>query len=287
MTSIGGNWKELLRASAGGDLPLMRYHLDNAVDPNFQHPEFFTAPIFDAIRQGQFEAVKLLLDKGTNPEIVEDSSDLTPLEVALEEKQHDIVDLLCLKLPKQTFVKRVFVKTDRPALIEYIADLGHEVFWVNSDDGQRKQSTEQTGNHKIHGPSDDFGSFWLSDEMVSLTKTKKPNVWIHDDPALPDKLIHCMAEMPPSSRVVWLLQTAKPSIDPSRSNLLSDRNVCINALVPNQSLWTRLFWPSGRQSGWAAALKWLALTEETEGFGNGTYSWDGKKLGELLPHSTL
>lgn len=95
MTSNGGNWKDLLKASGEGNAQLVDYHLRRGVDPNFQHPEYFTCPIFEAIPNGHLNIVKILVEQGNaNPNIVEELSDQTLMEVALQEGYHDIVDYL-------------------------------------------------------------------------------------------------------------------------------------------------------------------------------------------------
>mmetsp|Transcript_39078 Transcript_39078/g.94519 ORF Transcript_39078/g.94519 Transcript_39078/m.94519 type:complete len:417 (-) Transcript_39078:132-1382(-) len=95
MSTSGGNWKDLLKASRVGDIPLIEYHLRNHVDPNYQHPEYFTSPVFECIRGGHVDALKVLIKKGGGSTTApEDATDKTPLEVAMDGRQHDIVDLL-------------------------------------------------------------------------------------------------------------------------------------------------------------------------------------------------
>lgn len=102
MTAIGGNWKDLLKASGEGDLALIRYHLNQGVDPNYQHPEYFTCPIFEAIRNGQKDAIQLLVEQGkADCSLLEDLTDQTPVEVALQEKQWDVIEYLNTQLPPQ------------------------------------------------------------------------------------------------------------------------------------------------------------------------------------------
>ena len=55
----GGNWKDLLKAAEEGDAAKARYHIAGGVDPNFQHPEYFTAPIHEAIKHGNLEIVQI------------------------------------------------------------------------------------------------------------------------------------------------------------------------------------------------------------------------------------
>ena len=96
-----GNWKDLFKAASEGNLQLIRGHLKNGVDPNYQHPEYFTSPVFEAIRNGQLDALKILLEDGGSPTLPEESTDKTPLEVAMSEGQHEIVDFLMTKLEEE------------------------------------------------------------------------------------------------------------------------------------------------------------------------------------------
>ncbi|KAL3911547.1 MAG: hypothetical protein SGILL_007239, partial [Bacillariaceae sp.] len=179
-TMSGGNWKDLLKATRQGDLPVMKIHLqNNKVDPNYQHPEYFTSPVFEAIRHGRLDAVKLLLEHGGSPTMIEDSTDQTPLEVAMAEQKHDIVDLLLTKLSNSAtekdavrpYLKRVAIQLDEVAhlptiklISAKILEQGHRVVIllsecfggdddspVNDDDIQNvvKELRQQTGNLKV------------------------------------------------------------------------------------------------------------------------------------------
>lgn len=98
--STGGNWKDLLKASGEGNTRLVQYHLRNGVDPNFQHAEYFTCPIFEAIRNGHQDIVKILIEEGkADPGIIEELTDQTTIEAAVESGQFEIVDYLNSLLP--------------------------------------------------------------------------------------------------------------------------------------------------------------------------------------------
>jgi hypothetical protein len=158
----GGNWKEMLRASSlkgGGDAALVHYHLDHGVDPNYQHPEYMTAPLHEAIRAGNHEIVSLLLQGGANPTLREDITGNTPLEVALESKQHAIVDILLQVLPEdyececQTILVTGTYNRD---LLAHLLTLGHRiVVGVSSPEEETVVATAlkalplETGNHKL------------------------------------------------------------------------------------------------------------------------------------------
>lgn len=130
----GGNWKDLLKAAGEGNRSVVELHLSAGVDPFFQHPEYFTAPIFEAIRQGQLEIVQLLLEyssgehtSGKNMlELREEMTDATPLEVAFAVQQHAIVNyILSLLLDNDNEEKQATsTRRNRPDYIKTIALLG-------------------------------------------------------------------------------------------------------------------------------------------------------------------
>lgn len=100
--TIGGNWKDLFNASETGDVEKLRYHLKMGVDPNYQHPEFLTAPLFEAIRNGHMEIVQILVEEGNaDPSIIEDYTQDTLFETAISLREYDILNYLNTKLPKE------------------------------------------------------------------------------------------------------------------------------------------------------------------------------------------
>ncbi|KAG7353808.1 ankyrin repeat domain protein [Nitzschia inconspicua] len=163
----GGNWKDLLKAAGAGDLQLVEYHLNNGVDPNFQHAEYFTSPVFEAIRGGHLAALQMIVDFGGSPTSTEESSDLTPLEVALQESRHDIVDFLLTRLNSATDVRPYLKRIAVPLKDQTVADStlkglqtkllknGHHLYLI--------------GEH-----SDDSDS--LVQELKDLTKNKRINI---------------------------------------------------------------------------------------------------------------
>merc|ERR1712232_785234 len=98
----GGNWKDLFNAAETGDVEKLRYHLRMGVDPNYQHPEFLSAPIFEAIRNGYMEIVQILVEDGNaDPSIIEDYTQDTVFETAISCREYDILKYLNMKLPKE------------------------------------------------------------------------------------------------------------------------------------------------------------------------------------------
>merc|ERR1711933_141800 len=111
---MGGNWKDLLKAAETGDNGKVRYHLARGVDPNFQHPEYFTAPVFEAIRNGHLQIVQILIEEGgANPSLIEELTNDTAIEIALSTGRYDILDYLNTKLPKEEqWIPRHILVTD-------------------------------------------------------------------------------------------------------------------------------------------------------------------------------
>lgn len=90
----GGDWKEMLQASQSGNIELLKYHIKMGIDPNYQHPEFFTAPLLESIRFGHLAIAKFLLENGADPNIKEVFDGSTPLSIAKLAKNKEAIQLL-------------------------------------------------------------------------------------------------------------------------------------------------------------------------------------------------
>jgi len=156
----GGNWKDLFKAAEEGDLAKTRYHLAGGVDPNWQHPEYFTAPIHEAIKNGNLEIVKILVEEGgANPGLMEELTDDTTIDIARENLQFEILDYLNSKVPPETrFDSRVVLVTEglmgtgKQLALELLLK-GHEVFFVASSEEEAMKVSEEllqeSGNPKL------------------------------------------------------------------------------------------------------------------------------------------
>ena len=78
----GGDWKEMYQAAKTGDFNLVRFHLAMGVDPNYQHPEFMTAPLMECIRFGHLEIAKYLLENGADANAIEHNNTTTAMSIA-------------------------------------------------------------------------------------------------------------------------------------------------------------------------------------------------------------
>ncbi len=98
-----GDWKDMLSAVQEGDLELVKYHLEKGVNPNYQHPEFLTTPLIESISFQQYEIAKYLLDNGADPTLKAGFSLDSPLSVAKQTKNRELIKLLKSYLPKKPF----------------------------------------------------------------------------------------------------------------------------------------------------------------------------------------
>lgn len=96
-----GNWKDMISAVQSGELELVKYHIENNVDPNYEHPEFFTTPLIESILFERIEIAKYLLKQGANPKLVSGFNMTTPLALAKSSKNKEMIQLIKSYLPKK------------------------------------------------------------------------------------------------------------------------------------------------------------------------------------------
>lgn len=89
-----GDWKDLLNAVQQGDLPLVRHHVENGVDVNYQHPELLITPLIASIEAAQHSVTKYLLEQGADPYLPAGFSTDTPFVVAKEYRNYEALALL-------------------------------------------------------------------------------------------------------------------------------------------------------------------------------------------------
>jgi len=151
-----GDWKDLVKASREGNLPLIRLHLSHKVDPNFQHPEYFTSPLVVAIQAGQVEAVKALLEGGADADLEEQASDDRPVEIALQKGEFEIVEILqeALSPEKRLTFRHVVVVGVREEDMEFnfcrqLLQQGHSVTVAGSSPSVTDALIRVTQNRKV------------------------------------------------------------------------------------------------------------------------------------------
>lgn len=103
----GGDWKEMYVAVQKGDIELVRYHIRNGVDPNYQHPEILSTPLVTAIIDGHIEIAKFLLENGADPLIVSYYDNMNALQAAKLHKRTEILKILEKIVPQRTLLQKV------------------------------------------------------------------------------------------------------------------------------------------------------------------------------------
>lgn len=78
----GGDWKDMFYAAERGDVETVRYHIRNGIDPNYQHPEFLTTALVEAVKYNRQEVVKYLLENGARPELKSEFEGIDGYEAA-------------------------------------------------------------------------------------------------------------------------------------------------------------------------------------------------------------
>ena len=95
LTTMGGDWKDFFRAIQLNDIELVKYHIRTGINPNYQHPEFMTAPLMECIRFGHLDIAKYLLENGAEANALEhNSTTTTAMSIAKMLGNQDAINLL-------------------------------------------------------------------------------------------------------------------------------------------------------------------------------------------------
>ncbi|WII72358.1 ankyrin repeat domain-containing protein [Bdellovibrio sp. 22V] len=86
-----GDWKELYSAALSGNMELVRYHIENDVNPNYQHPEILATPLVAAITAGHTDIALYLLENKADPRLQSFFDEMTPLEAAIKYKNEVVL----------------------------------------------------------------------------------------------------------------------------------------------------------------------------------------------------
>lgn len=89
-----GDWKDMFGAAQAGDLARVRHHIQEGVNPDYQHPEVLCTPLVASLVHGHVEIARYLLQHGASPMLRSDFDDLTPLQAARRHGHHCIAAML-------------------------------------------------------------------------------------------------------------------------------------------------------------------------------------------------
>jgi ankyrin repeat protein len=101
-----GDWKEMYRAAEEGDLELVRYHIANGINPNYQHPAVLSTPLVASIINGHVEIARYLLENGADGDLSSHFEELTPIEAARLHKRFEIAEILKAKIAPQSWLQK-------------------------------------------------------------------------------------------------------------------------------------------------------------------------------------
>lgn len=102
----GGDWKDAFYAVQQGDIDLVRYHIRQGIDLDFQHMEAFSTLLLESVEHNQLEIARLLLESGADPKKAEGYGGVTPLKLAKEKKNKEMILLIKEYLPKSSLFRR-------------------------------------------------------------------------------------------------------------------------------------------------------------------------------------
>lgn len=89
-----GDWKNFYQAAVDGDVSLVKYHIREGVNPNYQHPEVLRTVLVASLVEGHREITQYLLAHGADPSLVSELDGLTPLQAARKHGRDEFVKLL-------------------------------------------------------------------------------------------------------------------------------------------------------------------------------------------------
>lgn len=187
--AAGGNWKEMFHAAEQGDIELVHYHLKMGVDPNYQHPEYMTAALLEAIRKGHLEIAELLLQNGAKPDIVKDFGTETPMAIAVAENNKAAIFLLNEYLPVEQqqsigFQNEILITGGNrgigKAIAKQLLEEGQKVVITVRDSGVGETVIEalktETKNPHISFIEGDLSTIQSCKELLEKVKTQYANI---------------------------------------------------------------------------------------------------------------
>lgn len=107
-----GNWKDMLYAIQNGNTEIVKYHIKNGVNPNYEHPEFFTTPLIESILNEEIEIAQYLLENGADPKLKSGFSNESPLRIATKKNNKELLKLIRSYIPKKKYplICEIFTK---------------------------------------------------------------------------------------------------------------------------------------------------------------------------------
>lgn len=96
ISTRSGDNKGFVHAVMNEDLEAVSYYVSMGMDVNFLDPETMTSPLIEAVKLGNHEISKVLLDHGANPRIISQLGE-SPIALAKMNGDQKMLDLLGYK----------------------------------------------------------------------------------------------------------------------------------------------------------------------------------------------
>ena len=106
----GGDWKEMLVAVQMGNIDLVKYHVSEGIDVNYEHPELMTTALIESIQFDQIEIARFLLEHGADPSQNAWLSKDNPLKIAKQQKKEEFIRLFKPYQKYQSFWSKIIHK---------------------------------------------------------------------------------------------------------------------------------------------------------------------------------
>ncbi len=104
----GGDWKEMLVAVQMGNIDLVKYHISEGIDVNYEHPELMTTALIESIQFDQLEIAQLLMDHGADPKQNAWLSKDNPLAMAKQQNKEAFISLFKSSQNNQSIWSKIF-----------------------------------------------------------------------------------------------------------------------------------------------------------------------------------
>lgn len=105
-----GDWKDMLSAVQMGRISVVKYHIDQGIDLNYQHPELMTTPLIEAVIHEEVQIVKLLLENGADPKLRAGYDGESPMAVAKSVRNPEIIGALRACLSSRDHSTLAYIK---------------------------------------------------------------------------------------------------------------------------------------------------------------------------------
>ena len=93
ISTRSGDNKGFIHAVMKQDREAVSYYVSLGTDVNFLDPEIMTSPLIEAVKLGNHEISKVLLDHGANPRIISQLGE-SPIALAKMNEDQKMLDLL-------------------------------------------------------------------------------------------------------------------------------------------------------------------------------------------------